>query len=145
MPTVISHKLSEGGWGCNCPSFRRRVPQQFLADTLARASGVTVVKQWSAPRDEEFSMMHQWSAWTREDEAYTVFYDPAREGGWCKHIAACAAELVGGQMGETYLAVKEMRGECHELHKELKKTKKMLETATRKLEAAKSKPQAAAL
>jgi hypothetical protein len=145
MPTVISHEVSEGGWGCNCLSFRRRVPQKFLVDTMARASDVTVVKQWSAPADEHFSMAHQWSAWTREDEAYTVFYDPSREGGWCKHIAACAAELVGGQMGETYQAVKEMRAECHMLRKEVKRQAGLVGRLKISLEKAKSKPKATSL
>lgn len=145
MPVMISHEPTEGGWGCNCPSFRRRVPQKFLVDTMSRAAQATVVREWGAPSDNEFRMTYQWSAWTNKESVYTVFYDPSREGGWCKHIAACAAELVGGQMSETYQAVKEMNDTCHELQKKLQRTKKMLETARRNLEKAKSKPTATAL
>ena len=137
MPTVVEHT---GGWGCQCKAFRARVPHHYLVDTISRAALVQVERL----RANNVTGSITWRAWTGED-IYLVVYDPRTSGGWCKHIAACVADLAGGQTSETYHAIKEMNEECHELRKENKKLERMLETAQRKAEQTKTSARPAAL
>ena len=140
MPKVIDNAPPLGGYGCTCPSFRQRVAPQYLAMTIVRASDVTVERHKGS-----ITGIIPWKAWTNPENVYHVTYDPNATGGWCKHCTACAADLAGGQLRESFIQVKEMLDECQKNERTMKQLQRKVTSLERKLEITKSPTRATAI
>lgn len=87
-------------------------PEQ-AAKAVARSAGVTV-------RD-----LGGWRflAWSDPESKYSVVFDPDRPGGWCKHVAACAAEFLPW-LPQVAHGVAALEGRIESAEKELKVERK---------------------
>ena len=122
MPIHIKGSIGGGeGWGCNCPAFRLGEPEPLaVLRALARASVVTV-----RPHPDG-----GYVAWTTPGEEWNVARTPGG-GGFCKHIAACAAEE-NAWLRAAFEAAEQVQEELGKLRKE----RKAHERRIRKLERA---------
>jgi len=121
MPIIEASPTGEGGFGCTCPSFRRRQDKVF--PSLVKAADVSVEFVKREPDGTE-----DWKAWTRET-VYQVSYSPTESGGWCKHVAAVLAHKNGFMIEgfkQLKVEVEIWQNEKKQLTRELKRLSRSL-------------------
>ena len=125
MPIVDAKPRGEGGYGCNCPSFRRQKADKTLFPSLVKAANVEVT---FIQKDPDGSM--DFRAQTNgSQDSYQVTYVPGTSGGWCKHVAACVA------FREPFLqrTVRQVEKEASEWHSQKQELMSQIKTLTKEL------------
>jgi hypothetical protein len=92
---------------------------------MIRAADVTV-EDLGAKRDT----FHHFRAWTNPESKYSVTFNTAGGGGFCKHVAACAALLVGDWLSSGY---NELRKENEEWQRQEKSMRREIKKLSREL------------
>jgi len=122
MPVVIIGGIDGPGWGCTCRAFR-----------LGEPDGLTVLRAIARAVDVQFELIEKkpddkldFLAWTDPERTYDVTYDPGASGGFCKHIAACAAYLAGDWLKIGFEQIREEQEWKRTAQKELKALQRKL-------------------
>jgi hypothetical protein len=107
---------------------------------MVAAADVKISLEYSVPCLDGGEEYH-WKAWTHPDNVYEVTFSPYSSGdGTCKHVLACAADLVGGQLKESYRLIGDLQTQCQLLEREVRKLDKKVLTLTQKSAEKKSSP-----
>jgi hypothetical protein len=97
MPVDMGKAHETPAWGCNCMAWKPGVPKPMVAlRALAKARDVEVWGFRHDPRAGDYHFRVKTHHPGDEVHEYEVTYDPAGQGGFCKHTAACADQWAGG-------------------------------------------------